>query len=122
MTPTMDQVVAFVDGLTDADDFDTVLNALQASHDRMLAERAASVKVGDTVRLLDSTPRYLDGLVGTVVLVEEGYAMVELSVESTGLLRFCPANIDYPVGGVERFVLPSVSLACCFTTKAAQAA
>lgn len=118
MPTTMNAVIAFIGNLEDGAGVDRILAALQASHDKMMERRAASVKVGDDVRLVDATPRYLDGLAGTLIEAEDGYGMVELSVESTGRLRFMPDNGDFAVGGDSRYIIPSVSLMCCETISA----
>lgn len=112
---TMTEVIGFIGRITEAGDIDEVLTALQACHDRLEEQRASSVQVGDDVVLRGATPRYLDGLHGTLLLAEDGYGTVELTIEATGTLRFMPENADFVVGSRLRYVLPQVALACCQT-------
>lgn len=114
-TTTMATVLRFIAGITEDEQVDEVLAALQACHDRLEEQRAASVQVGDDIVLRGATPRYLDGLHGTLLFAENGYGTVELTIEATGTLRFMPDNADFVVGSPLRYVLPQVALACCQT-------
>ena len=102
-----DAITFITDEATDAD-LTRLTQAMKLRNSVLRAQRAALVNVGDTVRLIKISPKYLTGLTGTVVEVSPKRSRVVLDAASTRKLartnqrRFFVASdsTDYELGGL----------------------
>jgi hypothetical protein len=78
-------VLAFIAGHADDEDLDTITDVVRTRR-RMLADlAAAAVTVGASVRLQNLSPRYLNGLTGTVI---------DITSPRRGATRRCVVRLD----------------------------
>lgn len=120
--PAMHEVLDWIETLT-TEEIDTVTHALQQRCDAIhLARALTEVSVGTDVQIMDVTPRYLEGLSGEVIAVEDSeHVTVLLDHFSTGRLRFTSQG-DYLVGVMARFPVPHVPRSCCAVEEESSAA
>lgn len=83
---TLSDVIGFITGAT-SDQLDLLSKAINDRRQSLRNERAALVKVGMKVVLSGVSPKYLDGMTGTVDAITGTRATVRLDEESTNRLR-----------------------------------
>lgn len=76
---------------------------------------AASVATGSSVRLDGLSPKYLNGLTGTVKTLDAKSAAVELDETSTEKLRWDGFRKYTVPDDTKRYLLRGVPLSCCHT-------
>lgn len=102
---TLDRIAVASD-----DELDAFFAAIKNRRTALLAQRALTVQIGTKVRLTDLSPRYLNGLTGTVSEFRSGrkYVTVMLDEDSTQRLRIegrrkyhvTPEQTEWPLGGI----------------------
>ncbi|MEV7123911.1 hypothetical protein [Kitasatospora griseola] len=82
-----DTVNFILNEATDAD-LDRVVSALKDRRKALATMRAANVTTGVTATTHNLSPKYLNGLTGTVVEINGKHADLELDADSTDQLRW----------------------------------
>ncbi|OEJ20910.1 hypothetical protein [Streptomyces subrutilus] len=120
MGNTLEQVAEFIVNDADAEDIDRIIEAVNTRRStlrqRAEAIAAASVKTGARVELHNLTPKYLNGLTGTVTKVDRGRkvrATVKLDEASTKQLRWSGARRFFVSENVAEYELGGVPVASC---------
>lgn len=100
-------VIAFIVARADETDLANILNAVKARRKALGQINAAAVKVGQRVTLDGLSPKYLNGLTGTVLSVEGARCTVTLDRDSTTSLRYAgqrfripTEHMEYNLGGI----------------------
>lgn len=116
---SMPAVVGFIQESADANDLDTVIEAVKARRKLLQDQAAAAVKEGLDVTLHNISPKYLNGLRGTVKSIErlsrKRTAVVTLDEESTRTLSFSSAKYGF-LASSDSYDLNGVPLSCCKPT------
>ena len=96
------------------EDLATTGDAMQSRHTQVTKERASGITEGCEVILDNITPKYLNGLRGTVLTVEPltETVTISLTVESSEALANMPRSRFHILPG-ERYPLSSIPLATC---------
>lgn len=110
-------VIAFIAARADETDLDNIINAVKARRTMLGRINAAAVKVGAAVRLDGLSPKYLNGLTGTVSIVSGGRCSVVLDEHSTTALRYAPRSryagaIAMLPEGEDRYTLSGIPTQC----------
>lgn len=85
---------------------------IKARHKALRAQAAASVSVGATVTLEGLSPKYLNGLTGTVTSIDRARGSVTLDEASTQRLRFDGARRFFIAADATEYLLGGVPLGC----------
>jgi hypothetical protein len=96
---TLTDVLSFIGGHADPDALDTILGVVRDRR-RALADVAAhAVRVGATVRLHSLSPRYLNGLTGTVTAIPAARRGAKrrctIRLDQTSVTRLAQADSSY---------------------------
>lgn len=99
------------------DDLDRILQSVRDRRKVLSAARAAEVQIGMACTLTGLSPKYLNGLTGTVVRDPSGRSgtrafACKLDEASTTRLRRQPSTRFFVPGDVTEFVLPGVPMQC----------
>lgn len=94
-------VIAFIVARADAVDLDNIINAVKARRKALGQINAAAVRPGVEVRLDGLSPKYLNGLTGTVKSVSGGRCVVTLDRNSTTSLRYAGQRFRIPTEHME---------------------
>lgn len=109
-------VIAYIIDKADESDLDTLTLSIRRRRDALRAVAAAAVTVGASVTIRDVSPKYLNGLTGTVTNIEtrarKQIASVELDRESTRRLALSSTKYAYLIDH-RSYELSGVPLACC---------
>lgn len=111
----MPDVVGFIQEKADANDLDTVTEAIKTRRKLLRDQAAAAVKEDMTVTVYDISPKYLAGLRGTVTSIDRASrkpnAAVTLDKESTTTLAFSSTKYA-SLFGEDSFTLTRIPLSC----------
>ena len=105
-------LLSFIIMEADEHDLDRIIQSVKDRRKVLRDARAAAVQIGADVTLDNLSPKYLNGLEGTVVVISGKRADVRLTEKSTGLLRFSGTRFHVPEGTTE-YVLRGVPLSTC---------
>lgn len=86
-TVSLADVIGFVGSSATDSDLELITAAANQRHKHLGQVRAAAIKVGDRVELRGLSPKYLNGLKGTVLEAGKHY-QVDLDADSVLRLRF----------------------------------
>lgn len=110
-TPTLADAFAFIN-IADDTDIERMYNALKMRRKAIAHQRAANVNGGTEGILTGLSPKYLNGLSGTVVSIRGQRADFELDEASTNTLRWT-RQTRFPVDpNQKRYTIPGVPLQC----------
>lgn len=109
---TLDQVLDYVHGHADEQEITALYDALNTRRKALNDRRALAVREGLSVRLDGLSPKYLNGLTGTVESISGKRADVRLDEHSTSVLRYA-GNKFYVAADVNEYVLHGVPKGCC---------
>jgi hypothetical protein len=113
-TPTLAVATDFILSHATEQDLTRITEAVKQRRAALAAVRTASLTTGTPVRIANISPRYLNGLTGTLGRIDGKHATVILDAESTDRLRFTPSNKRFDVPfDTASFDLPGVPLSCC---------
>jgi hypothetical protein len=104
-------VIAFIVARADETDLANILNAVKARRKALGQINASAVKVGATVTLDGLSPKYLNGLTGTVKSVSGGRCTVTLDEASTNDLGFRSTRF-YVLPGSKTYDLAGIPTQC----------
>lgn len=113
-THSIAQVLDYVHSHADEQDLDALREAIKTRHAVLGQQRAASVRRDAEVRLDGLSPKYLNGLTGTVESISGNRADVRLDEKSTTRLRYAGRKFFIP-NDEEKFLLSGVPKQCCLT-------
>lgn len=105
-------VQAYIWADASAEDIERIYTACKERNRLLKAQRAAEVSVGTAVTLRGLSPKYLNGLTGTVESIKGQRGAITLDEASTETLRWAGKRYYVPEG-VTNFVLNGVPLSCC---------
>lgn len=99
------------------DDLDRIIAAIKERRKVLATARASEVQVGMACTLTGLSPKYLNGLTGTVVRDPQGRSgarsfACKLDEASTKTLRWQASSRFYIAEGVTEYVLPGVPMQC----------
>lgn len=109
---TITEVLDYVHARADEQDLDSLLQALRTRRKVLGEQRAATVRSGLEIRLDGLSPKYLNGLTGTVVTLDGNRAEVRLDERSTTQLRGSGRRFYVPAGEIE-YLLTGIPKSCC---------
>lgn len=110
---TLTEAMSFVVNGATEDDLDNLLAAMRRRRSALSSLRAASVSVGDQVRLVGLSPKYLNGLEGVVETINKNRCSVRLSRLSTDRLRI-PGRVRFPMSPDDaHYLLIGIPLSTC---------
>ena len=112
MTATIDSTLDFIAGHADERQIDVIHAALRDRRKALAARRALAVTVGQTVTLDGLSPKYLNGLTGTVRTIKGNRADVLLDEASTLSLRWAGRRFVVPED-TKNYLLTGVPTTCC---------
>lgn len=110
---TLQDVLSFIADKADRDDTDRIFAAARARTKALNAVDAAAVKIGVDVELGGLSPKYLNGLSGTVKGIDGSYASVLLDESSTVTLRYTPRSRFQVPAESQRHLMTGIPLGCC---------
>ncbi|WP_198939832.1 hypothetical protein [Streptomyces sp. MJM1172] len=120
MSNTLEQVAEFIVNEADSEDIDRIIDAVKTRRSTLrqhsAAIAAASVKTGARVELQNLSPKYLNGLTGTVAEVKRGRvtrATVKLDEESTKQLRWSGSRRFFVSEKATEYDLHGVPVTSC---------
>lgn len=105
-------VLDYVHSRADEQDLEALIEAVRTRRKVLGEQRAATVRIGSEVRLDGLSPKYLNGLTGTVESVRASRADVRLDKASTSTLRFTGRKFSIPADE-EEFLLRGAPKSCC---------
>lgn len=108
---TLEDVVTFLSSTATEDDLDAIIGVMNARRKVLHSIAAASVRVGMVGTLRGLSPKYLNGLTGTVTSVKGRAGTVTLDEQSTNRLRASRTRFFIP-DGAKKYNLMGVPLAC----------
>lgn len=106
------EVLDYVHSRADEQDLEALLQAVKTRRNVLGEQRAATVRNGTEVRLDGLSPKYLNGLTGTVVSTKGNRADVRLDKASTNKLRYAGRKF-YVNANEEEYLLTGVPKQCC---------
>lgn len=113
---TAHDLITFVLNQAGEDDLDALADAARRRRDALRAIAAAAVSEGNRVTIRDISPKYLNGLTGTVKTIEtirkKRCAVVTLDKDSTQKLALSSARYDW-LFNQDSHDLPGIPLSCC---------
>lgn len=116
---TAQDLITFVLNQASEGDLDALFDAARRRRDALRAIAAAAVSEGDTVTIRDISPKYLNGLTGTVKTIEtirnKRCAVVTLDKDSTQKLALSSTKYDW-LFNHDSHDLPGIPLSCCKVT------
>lgn len=113
IAPTRTAAVSFISDHADEADLDAITATIKARQKMLATRRASAVIVGQAVTLDGLSPKYLNGLAGTVKSIRGNYADVELDEASTGRLRFYGRRRFIIAEGATHYVMSGIPLSTC---------
>ncbi|MBO2464992.1 hypothetical protein [Actinomadura violacea] len=96
MPITQADALQHIISVTDESDLDRLAMAIRDRRGDLRRLRAASVKVGSTVRIDNIRPKYLAGMTGKVIELEGAACTIQLDEKSTENLRLTPRGKNLP--------------------------
>lgn len=109
-------LIAFVLNQADETDLDALVQAARERRKALRTIAAAAVKEGVTVTIRDLTPRYCNGLTGTVKAIEtvrrDRCAVITLDRDSTRRLALSSGKYGLTLDD-DSYDLTGVPLTCC---------
>lgn len=113
--PSITDALTFVANAQSEDELDRLRDAITARRQSVAAIRAAAITIGTRVQLSGLSPKYVNGLTGTVEAYSRGKRTrmdVRLDEVSTRRLRFMGAS-RFPVAeGVQEHLFGGVPMVC----------
>jgi hypothetical protein len=114
---TLSDALNFILTSASNEDLSRVIDGIKSRRTILQTINAASVSIGASVKLDGLTPKYLNGLTGTVASINGRSATIKLDERSTkelrwsGRKRFFIAGdaTEYPLGGIPLSTLSIVS-------------
>lgn len=106
------EVLDYVHSRADEQDLEALIQAVKTRRHVLGEQRAATVRIGTAVRLDGLTPKYLNGLTGTVEATRRNRADVRLDKGSTNKLRYAGRKFNVNAN-VEEHMLMEVPKQCC---------
>lgn len=94
--PALKSVVDFIASSATEGDLAKIHEAIRVRESALREERAGRVAVGADVEIVDISPKYLNGLTGTVVRIQGARVTVQLDELSTMRLK-CEPKSKFPV-------------------------
>ncbi|WP_433463920.1 hypothetical protein [Spirillospora sp. CA-128828] len=104
MSITQADILQYIIAVTDKSDLDRLAAAIRNRRGDLLSFRAASVKVGSTVRLDNISPKYLAGMTGKVTEIDGRNCTISLTENSIKDLRYTPRGKNIPPGAREYLI------------------
>lgn len=111
---TLADVLQFVASHATETDIGAIHDAARMRTKALHAVRAATVTLGANVRFAGLSPKYLNGLSGTVVEISGQRGTVRLDEKSTAALRRQGRRF-YIAPTVAEYEMSGVPLSCCIT-------
>jgi len=108
-----DELLAFVMDEASLEELGRLGLAVQQRRRLLLRGSPTGVAVGETVVLEGATPRYVNGLTGSVEAIAREHCSVLLDEQSTVELRIVGARRFEMAPGSTRHLLPRIPLAWC---------
>lgn len=116
---TTKDLITFILNQADEAALDALFEAARRRRDALRAIAAAAISEGDTVTIRDISPKYLNGLTGTVKAIEtirnKRCAVVTLDKDSTQKLALSSVKYDW-LFSHDSHDLPGIPLGCCKVT------
>lgn len=109
---TITDVLDYVHTRADDQDIESLVQAARTRRKVLGEQRAATVRVGLEVCLDGLSPKYLNGLTGTVDTLDGNRAAVKLDEVSTDRLRTSGRRFHVPID-TRRYLLGGIPKACC---------
>jgi len=110
---TLAEAMSFIVNKATGGDLDNLLAAMRNRRSALNSLRAANVAVGDQVRLVGLSPKYLNGLEGVVETINKSRCNVRLSRLSTEHLRI-PGRVRVHMSPDEQhYLLVGIPLSTC---------
>lgn len=94
------------------DDLDAIFGAIKMRTSTLKAINAATVTVGAEAELTGLSPKYLNGLTGTVQTIRRERGDVLLDAKSTRALRYSGSRKYFIPADQEKYLLTGVPLSC----------
>lgn len=107
-------ILDYVHSSADEQDLDSLIQAVKTRRNVLGEQRAATVRRDAPVRLDGLSPKYLNGLTGTVETTKGNRADVRLDEQSTSRLRYSGKKYYIPADE-SQFLLSGVPKQCCLT-------
>lgn len=114
-TTTFPDVLAFIASQASSDEVSRIFEAGRQRSRMLRTVQAASVSIGANVVLDNISPKYLNGLTGTVVSIKGARAEVLLDETSTTRLRYSGGRFFVPADETNHR-MPGVPLTACVLT------
>lgn len=119
---TVEDLVSFIDGADDSA-LDIVVRACNARRDRLRDSSAAALKAGTVVRLDGLSPKYLNGLTGTVDFISRGRSgrakpRIAVALDSASQKTLLSRNPHQCLIGEYKNLLTGIPAECCIAEAA----
>lgn len=108
------EVLDYVHSHADEQDLDALFRAIRTRRSVLGEQRAATVRRDTEVHLDGLSPKYLNGLTGTVESLKGNRADVRLDEKSTNRLRYAGRKFYIPTEE-KQYLLTGVPKQCCLT-------
>jgi hypothetical protein len=112
MSTTLTDVATFITSEATEDDIARIYEFCKQRNKTLRTIRAASVQTGAAVELSNLSPKYLNGLTGTVSTITKDRCAVLLDEESTSTLKWSGRG-RFVVGEQANYTLNGVPLSSC---------
>jgi hypothetical protein len=109
---TITELLAGIHSLESQQELDAVFEAFKSRSKVVRSIRAAAISLGDTVSIVNITPKALTGLKGTVNELGPTYAVLTLDAESTEKLRWARTSRFTIPQDVTEFQLKGIPKTC----------
>ena len=109
---TITHVLDFIAGHADERQIDTILETVKGRRKTLDRHRALAVRKDQKVTLNRLTPKYLNGLTGTVTALNDQRCTVTLDEDSTNTLRYTGRRYTVPPT-MKNYPLQGVPTSCC---------
>jgi len=110
---TLAEAMSFVINSATENDLDNLWAAMRNRRSALDSLRAADVSVGDQVRLVGLSPKYLNGLEGVVETIDKNRCSVRLSQLSTERMRI-PGRVRFHMSPDDHhYLLAGIPLSTC---------
>jgi len=116
-TPALAVASDFILSHATEEDLTRITETVKQQRTTLAAIRTAALTTGMPVQTAGLSPRYLNGLTGTISRIGGKRARVTLDAESTDRLRLSPTNRRFHVPfDATNYDLTGVPLSCCLPT------
>lgn len=106
------EVLDYVHSRADEQDLEALIQAVKTRRHVLGEQRAATVRIGTKVQLDGLSPKYLNGLTGTIEATKGARADVRLDKASTNKLRYAGRKF-YVNANTEEYLLTGAPKQCC---------